>query len=228
MFFWDISMIILIPGLLLAMYAQAKVSSTYNRYKKVTSHSGYTGAQFARKMLNDNGLYDVTITQISGRMSDHYDPRANQVRLSAEVYNGTSIASLGIAAHEVGHAVQHATNYFPLTIRNLVVPVTNFSSSIYMILIFLGIIMNSFSMIQFGIMLFAVIVIFQVITLPVEFNASRRAIATLGGDGVLDAEELSGAKRVLGAAAMTYVAAMVTAVLQLLQLLMVFGGHNDD
>ena len=228
MFFWDISMIILIPGLLLAMYAQAKVSSTYNRYKKVTSHSGYTGAQFARKMLNDNGLYDVTITQISGRMSDHYDPRATQVRLSAEVYNGTSIASLGIAAHEVGHAVQHATNYFPLTVRNLVVPVTNFSSSIYMLFIFIGIIMNSFSMIQFGIMLFAVIVIFQVITLPVEFNASRRAIATLGGDGVLDAEELSGAKRVLGAAAMTYVAAMVTAVLQLLQLLMVFGGHNDD
>lgn len=228
MFFWDISMIILIPGLLLAMYAQAKVSSTYNRYKKVTSHSGYTGAQFARKMLNDNGLYDVTITQISGRMSDHYDPRANQVRLSAEVYNGTSIASLGIAAHEVGHAVQHATNYFPLTVRNLVVPVTNFSSSIYMLFIFIGIIMNSFSMIQFGIMLFAVIVIFQVITLPVEFNASRRAIATLGGDGVLDAEELSGAKRVLGAAAMTYVAAMVTAVLQLLQLLLVFGGHNDD
>lgn len=228
MFFWDISMIILIPGLLLAMYAQAKVSSTYNRYKKVTSHSGYTGAQFARKMLNDNGLYDVTIAQISGRMSDHYDPRANQVRLSAEVYNGTSIASLGIAAHEVGHAVQHATNYFPLTVRNLVVPVTNFSSSIYMLFIFIGIIMNSFSMIQFGIMLFAVIVIFQVITLPVEFNASRRAIATLGGDGVLDAEELSGAKRVLGAAAMTYVAAMVTAVLQLLQLLMVFGGHNDD
>lgn len=228
MFFWDISMIILIPGLLLAMYAQAKVSSTYNRYKRVTSHSGYTGAQFARKMLNDNGLYDVTITQISGRMSDHYDPRANQVRLSAEVYNGTSIASLGIAAHEVGHAVQHATNYFPLTVRNLVVPVTNFSSSIYMLFIFIGIIMNSFSMIQFGIMLFAVIVIFQVITLPVEFNASRRAIATLGGDGVLDAEELSGAKRVLGAAAMTYVAAMVTAVLQLLQLLMVFGGHNDD
>lgn len=228
MFFWDISMIILIPGLLLAMYAQAKVSSTYNRYKKITSHSGYTGAQFARKMLNDNGLYDVTITQISGRMSDHYDPRANQVRLSAEVYNGTSIASLGIAAHEVGHAVQHATNYFPLTVRNLVVPVTNFSSSIYMLFIFIGIITNSFSMIQFGIMLFAVIVIFQVITLPVEFNASRRAIATLGGDGVLDAEELSGAKRVLGAAAMTYVAAMVTAVLQLLQLLMVFGGHNDD
>lgn len=228
MFFWDISMIILIPGLLLAMYAQAKVTSTYNRYKKITSHSGYTGAQFARKMLNDNGLYDVTITQISGRMSDHYDPRANQVRLSAEVYNGTSIASLGIAAHEVGHAVQHATNYFPLTVRNLVVPVTNFSSSIYMLFIFIGIIMNSFSMIQFGIMLFAVIVIFQVITLPVEFNASRRAIATLGGDGVLDAEELSGAKRVLGAAAMTYVAAMVTAVLQLLQLLMVFGGHNDD
>lgn len=228
MFFWDISMILLIPGLLLAMYAQAKVSSTYNRYKKVVSHSGYTGAQFARKMLKDNGLYDVTITQISGRMSDHYDPRANQVRLSSEVYNGTSIASLGIAAHEVGHAVQHATNYFPLTIRNIVVPVTNFSSSIYMLFIFLGLIMNSFSMIQLGIMLFAVIVIFQVITLPVEFNASNRAIATLGGDGVLDDQELKGAKKVLGAAAMTYVAAMVTAVLQLLQLLVVFGGGRDE
>lgn len=220
-------MILLIPGLLLAMYAQAKVSSNYNRYKKVYSQSGYTGAQFARKMLDDNGLYDVTITQISGRMSDHYDPRANQVRLSGEVYSGTSIASLGIASHEVGHAIQHATNYFPLTVRNLVVPVTNFSSSIYMLLIFLGLIMNSFSMIQLGIMLFAVIVIFQVITLPVEFNASHRAIITLGDDGVLNAQELQGAKKVLGAAAMTYVAAMVTAVLQLLQLLMVFGGRDE-
>ena len=229
MFFWDISMIILIPGLLLAMYAQAKVSSTYNRYKKVTSHSGYTGAQFARKMLNDNGLYDVTITQISGRMSDHYDPRANQVRLSAEVYNGTSIASLGIAAHEVGHAVQHATNYFPLTVRNLVVPVTNFSSSIYMLFIFIGIIMNSFSMIQFGIMLFAVIVIFQVITLPVEFNASRRALQALEGGGYLAADELIGARKVLSAAALTYVASALTAILQLVRLLVISGvGRRHD
>lgn len=221
-------MIILIPGVLLAIYAQGKVSTTYNRYSKVYSRSGYTGAQFARKMLNDNGLYDVTITQIQGKLSDHYDPRANQVRLSSEVYNGTSIASLGIAAHEVGHAVQHATNYFPLTLRNVVIPVTNISSSCYMLLILLGLIMNSMSMVQFGIMLFAVIVIFQLITLPVEFNASRRAIATLGGDQILDQEELGGAKKVLGAAAMTYVAAMVTAVLQLVQLLMVFGGRNDE
>ena len=191
------------------------------------SHSGYTGAQFARKMLNDNGLYDVSIAQVNGHLSDHYDPRANQVRLSSEVYNGSSIASLGIAAHEVGHAIQHATNYAPLTVRNMVVPATNISSYIYFPLILLGMFLNSMSMIQFGILVFAVIVFFQLITLPVEFNASRRAIATLGSDQVLDTNELTGAKKVLGAAALTYVAALVAAVSQLLQFMWIFGNGND-
>lgn len=225
---FDVSMIILIPGILLALYAQGKVSSTYNRFSKIYSQSGLTGAQFARKMLNDNGLYDVTITQINGKLSDHYDPRAKQVRLSAEVYNGSSIASLGIAAHEVGHAVQHATSYFPLTLRNAVIPLTNISSNIYLGLIILGLILNSMSMVQLGIVLFGVIVIFQLITLPVEFNASHRAIATLGNDQILNSQELTGAKKVLGAAALTYVAALLTAVLQLVQYLMVFAGRNDE
>lgn len=225
--FYDISMIVLIPGMLLGMYAQMKVNSTYNRYSRVMSHSGYTGAQFARKMLNDNGLYDVTITQVNGHLSDHYDPRANQVRLSSEVYNGTSIASLGVAAHEVGHAVQHATNYAPLTIRNMVVPVTNLSSYIYFPLILLGMVMNSMSMVELGILVFGVIVFFQLITLPVEFNASRRAIATLGSDQILDAGELTGAKKVLGAAALTYVAALVAALSQLLQFLWIFGNDSE-
>lgn len=225
--FYDISMIVLIPGLLLGMYAQAKVNSTYNHYSKVMAHSGYTGAQFARKMLNDNGLYDVSIAQVNGHLSDHYDPRANQVRLSSDVYNGSSIASLGIAAHEVGHAIQHATNYAPLTVRNMVVPATNISSYIYFPLILLGMFLNSISMIQLGILVFAVIVFFQLITLPVEFNASHRAIATLGSDQVLDTNELTGAKKVLGAAALTYVAALVAAVSQLLQFMWIFGNGND-
>ena len=225
--FYDISMIVLIPGLLLGMYAQAKVNSTYNHYSKVMYHSGYTGAQFARKMLNDTGLYDVSIAQVNGHLSDHYDPRANQVRLSSEVYNGSSKASLGIAAHEVGHAIQHATNYAPLTVRNMVVPATNISSYIYFPLILLGMFLNSMSMIQFGILVFAVIVFFQLITLPVEFNASRRAIATLGSDQVLDTNELTGANKVLGAAALTYVAALVAAVSQLLQFMWIFGNGND-
>ncbi|MDO4280853.1 MAG: zinc metallopeptidase [Peptococcaceae bacterium] len=225
--FFDISMIVLIPGILLGMYAQAKVSSAYNKYSRVLSASGYTGAEFARKMLNDNGLYDVTITQISGKMSDHYDPRARQVRLSAEVYNGTSIASLGIASHEVGHAIQHATHYFPLTLRNMVIPATNISSSIYFPLIFLGLILNSTSLFGLGIALFAIIVIFQLITLPVEFNASHRAIVTLGDDAVLAPAELKGAKKMLSAAALTYVAALVTGVLQLLQLIIMFSGRDE-
>ena len=224
---FDISMIVLIPGVLLTLYAQGKVSSTYKHYSRVYSQSGYTGAQFARKMLNDNGLYDVTITQIQGHLSDHYDPRAKQVRLSSEVYNGTSIASLGIAAHEVGHAVQHATHYFPLTIRNAVIPVTNFSSNFAIPLVILGMFLNSMSLIELGILLFCAIVFFQVITLPVEFNASSRAVATLGTDQILVGNELSGAKKVLSAAALTYVAAVVTALLQLLQLLLVFNRSDD-
>lgn len=226
MYFYDISMIILIPGILLGIYAQSKVSSTYKRFSKISSHSGLTGAQFARKMLDENGLYNVSIVQISGQLSDHYDPRAQQVRLSGDIYNGTSIASLGIAAHEVGHAIQHSVEYFPLNIRNAVIPITNFSSTLYFPIILLGLFINSFSLVEIGIILFAFIVFFQLITLPVEFNASNRAVTTLQEDGVLNSEEIVGAKKVLSAAALTYVAAMVTALLQLLQLVFVFGRRD--
>ena len=219
---YDISMIILIPGFLFALYAQAKVSSNYKKYSSVHAQSGISGAQFARRMLNDHGLNNVSIVPISGKMSDHYDPQARQVRLSSEVFNGTSIASLGIAAHEVGHAIQHATGYMPLQVRNVVVPVTNFSSNLYFPIILLGIFLNSQSMVGIGIALFGVIVLFQLITLPVEFNASNRAYKTLEADGVLVSDELVGVKRVLGAAAMTYVAALITALSQLLQFLWVF------
>lgn len=226
MYFFDISMIILIPGLLLGIYAQTKVSSSYKQYSKVFSHSGMSGAQFARKMLDENGLYDVSIMPISGHLTDHYDPRTKQVCLSGDIYNGTSIASLGIAAHEVGHAVQHSVGYFPLNIRNAVIPVTNFSSTLYFPIILLGLFINSYSLIKIGILLFAFIVFFQLITLPVEFNASNRAVATLQSDGVLNADEVIGARKVLSAAALTYVAAMVTALLQLLQLVLVFGRRD--
>jgi Zn-dependent membrane protease YugP len=226
MYFYDISMIVLIPGILLGIFAQSRVSSTYKQYSKIGSHSGLTGAQFARKMLDDNGLYDVSIVQISGQLSDHYDPRAKQVRLSGDIYGGSSIASLGIAAHEVGHAIQHSVGYFPLNVRNAVIPVTNFSSTLYFPIILLGLFINSYSLVEIGIILFAFIVFFQLVTLPVEYNASNRAIATLQSDGVLNSDELIGAKRVLGAAALTYVAAMVTALLQLLQLVLVFGRRD--
>lgn len=223
---YDISMIILIPGFLFAMYAQAKVSSNYKKYASIMAKSGISGAQFARRMLNDNGLNDVAIVPIAGKMSDHYDPRDRQVRLSSDVYNGTSIASLGIAAHEVGHAIQHATGYLPLQARNVVVPITNFSSNLYFPIILLGLFLNSQSMVQIGILLFGVIVLFQLITLPVEFNASNRAVKTLENDQVLVGDELTGVKKVLGAAAMTYVAALITALSQLLQFLWMFN-HDE-
>lgn len=227
MFYLDATIILLIPGLLLGLYAQSKVSNTYQKYSQVQNQQRLTGLDIARKMLNDNGLHNVTITQIGGELSDHYDPKAQQVRLSYDVYHGTSIAALGIAAHEVGHAIQHAQGYFPLHIRNTVVPITNFSSFLYMPLLLLGIVLSHPTLLHWGIILFAVIVFFQIVTLPVEFNASGRAIHTLGSEGILNAEELTGAKKVLSAAALTYVAAAITAILQLMRLVLIFGGRND-
>lgn len=221
--FWDITILLLIPGLLLGMYAQYKVQHTYEHYAKIGTQRGMTGEAVARQMLDDHGLYDVPILAIDGELTDHYDPRAREVRLSQAVYHGNSIASLGIAAHEVGHALQHAKGYYPLHLRNLVIPMTNFSSYLYLPLLLLGMIFSYRPLVEIGIVLFAAIVLFQLITLPVEFNASRRAIATLGGEGILTADELGGAKSVLGAAALTYVAAAVTAVLQLLRLILIFG-----
>ena len=183
MFLWDSTMILLIPAVLISAYAQMKVSGTFQRYAQVPSHRGMTGADVARYILNQNGLHDIPIERIGGQLSDHYDPRSRVVRLSAEVYGSTSLAALGVAAHEVGHAIQHDTGYLPLYIRNTVIPVTQFGSYLSMPLFFLGLIMSSAPLVKVGILLFTVIVFFQIVTLPVEFNASSRALATLGSEG---------------------------------------------
>ena len=230
MFFWDPTMIILIPAVILSLYAQMKINSTYHQYSQVGSRKGMTGADVARYILNKNGLYDVPIERVQGQLTDHYDPRSRVVRLSAGVYDSTSIAALGVAAHEVGHAVQHDSGYMPLYIRNTVIPVTQIGSYVSIPLLILGLLMGSPALVELGILLFAAIVFFQLVTLPVEFNASRRAVAVLGDDAILTQDELNGTKKVLQAAALTYVAAALMAVLQLVRLLLISGilGGRDD
>lgn len=230
MIFWDPTMILLIPAMILAMYAQMKVNSTYHHYSQVASKRGMTGADVARYILNKNGLYDIPIERVQGQLSDHYDPRSRVVRLSEGVYDSTSIAALGVAAHEVGHAVQHDTGYMPLYIRNTIIPVTQIGSYVSIPILILGLLVASPRLVELGIILFAAIVFFQIITLPVEYNASRRAVAVLGDEAILTADELVGTKKVLSAAALTYVAAAITAVFQLLRLLIISGvlGGRDD
>ncbi len=230
MFFWDPTMIILIPAVIISLYAQMKVSSTFHRYSQVPSNRGMTGADVARYILNKNGLYDVPIERIGGQLSDHYDPKTRVVRLSADVYGSTSLAALGVAAHEVGHAVQHDTGYMPLYLRNTIIPVTQIGSYLAIPLFFLGIFMSSPMLVKWGVLLFGAIVFFQMVTLPVEFNASSRALRTLGNEGILDASELKGTSKVLKAAALTYVAAALMAVLQLVRLVLISGilGGRDE
>ena len=230
MIFWDPTMVLLIPAMILAMYAQMKVNSTYHHYSQIASQRGMTGADVARYILNKNGLYDIPIERVQGQLSDHYDPRSRVVRLSQGVYESTSIAALGVAAHEVGHAIQHDTGYMPLYIRNTIIPITQIGSYVSIPLLILGILVSSPRLVELGILLFTAIVFFQLITLPVEFNASRRAVAVLGDEAILTADELVGTKKVLSAAALTYVAAAVTAVFQLLRLLIISGvlGGRDD
>lgn len=227
---FDPSMLIIIPGIILAMYAQFKVKSAFARFSRVSSEQGITGAGAARAILDRNGLEHVDVEMIQGELTDHYDPRAKTLRLSPQVYQGTSLASLGVAAHEAGHAIQHGTGYFPLNIRNSLVPVANFGSTLAFPLFFLGLIMTSPGMLWFGIYLFAAVVLFQVVTLPVEFNASGRALTVLQGEGFISGAEVKGTKAVLDAAALTYVAAVLVGLLNLLRLLAVAGvfGRSDD
>ncbi|MBP2026632.1 Zn-dependent membrane protease YugP [Acetoanaerobium pronyense] len=221
-FFYDSTMIILIPAIILAMYAQSKVKSTYAKYVRIPSKKGYTGADAARAILDKNGLSDVNIQHIGGVLSDHYDPRTRVLRLSDQVYRGTSIASSAIAAHEVGHAIQHAKSYAPLIFRNAIVPVVNFASNLSWFFIMAGLIFAGMqSLLDIGIILFTGAVIFQIVTLPVEFNASSRALSELESVGVLTREEIPQSKKVLNAAALTYVAATATAVAQLIRLLLI-------
>ena len=226
----DPTMMLLIPAILLTLYAQYKVSSTTNRYFNVRCDRGYTGEEVARRILDSNGLYNVRIEMVRGRLSDHYDPRSNVVRLSEDVYSRTSITSISVAAHECGHAIQHQNSYIPLTLRSALVPVANFGSSLSLPLIIIGFSMGYVEfLIDLGILLFGAAVLFQIITLPVEFNASRRAVIKLGETGILMNDELRLSKKVLNAAALTYVAAAAASILQLLRLILLFrGGRNRD
>jgi len=215
------SMLILIPALILSLYAQYKVQSTFQKYLRVANTGGYTGAQVARRILDDQGLTDVTVELIGGRLTDHYDPRKRVLRLSAEVYHGSSVASIGVAAHESGHAIQHAYGYAPLSIRNAIVPIVNFSSQAAFIFIFLGLFFGGATLLlDIGIYLFTAVVLFQLITLPVEYNASSRAVELLAGGGYITRDEERHVRKVLSAAALTYVASAAAAVAQLLRLLM--------
>lgn len=217
--FYDSTYIILIPGILISLWAQYKVNSTFNYYSRINTENNLTGAQVARKLLDFQGLYYVNIERISGKLTDHYDPANKVLRLSEEVYYGTSIASIGVAAHETGHAIQHQVGYSPLIIRNSIVPVVNFASNASWILLFAGLIMGYLNLINIGILLFAAVVVFQLITLPVEFNASSRALKHLKSKNLVWGKEADGVKSVLNAAALTYIAAALTAILQLLRLI---------
>ena len=221
-------LILLIPILILTFYAQAKVSSSFNRYSSVRNRRGLTGAQAAQAVLQSHGVYDVRVERIAGRLTDHYDPRSNVIRLSADVYDSPSIAAVGVAAHEAGHAVQYAVGYSPVRIRMAILPVTQFGSQFGIIALILGIVLYWEPLFLLGIILFSFTTLFQLVTLPVEFNASRRAIETIEGQHLLEGEEVSGARRVLSAAALTYVAALLMSVLQLLRYVMLFAGRRRN
>ena len=220
--------IILVPAMLIALLAQINVSSTFNRYSRIASRRGLTGAQAAEEVLRAPGVYGVRITRVSGKLTDHYDPKTNTIRLSDAVYGSTSIASVGVAAHEAGHAVQYAQEYGPIKLRGAIIPVCNFSSQISILLIILGFALYSRPLFAVGVVLFAVAAFFQVVTLPVEFNASRRAIQSLRDTHMLDDQELRGAKKVLGAAAMTYVAALLVSIAHLLRYILAFNSRRRD
>ncbi|HWP50423.1 MAG TPA: zinc metallopeptidase [Clostridia bacterium] len=219
--------ILVLPAILFSLWAQSKVKGTFSRYQKVRSYSGYTGADVARRILDNKGLYNVRVEHIAGSLTDHYDPRTEVVRLSDSVYGSNSIAALGVAAHETGHAIQHSTQYAPLTIRNAIIPVTNYGSKLSVPLIFLGLLLNSSSLIGLGIICFAMVTLFQLVTLPVEFDASARAMRTLSNEGILQGDEVSQTQKVLTAAALTYVAALIVSAAQLLRLVLLFNRRRD-
>jgi len=220
-------MIILLPAILLALYAQTKVSSTFGRYLRVPAKIGLTGAEVAREILRQSGIYDVSVEVQGGKLSDHYDPRHKVLRLSSEVYHGRSLAALGVAAHECGHAIQHDVGYAPLALRNAIVPAAGIGSQMAFPLFFIGLLFRADTLMMLGIMLFSLAVIFQMITLPVEFNASSRAVAVLENYGFIDRSERRPVRAVLNAAALTYVAATLMAVMQLIRLLVIAGIGRD-
>ena len=222
---------ILIPTMILSIWASINVNRTFEKYSKVRSSTGMTGADAAGRVLRANGVYDVKIDRVRGKLTDHYDPRNNTIYLSDAVYDNASCAAIGVAAHEAGHAVQHAKKYLPIKIRAAIVPITNVGSRLAIPLILLGIIMAGMAeeyiaIAYVGVICFSLSTVFQLVTLPTEFNASRRAISTIESSGLLSRDEQSGAKRVLTAAALTYVAALAVSLVQLLRLLLIVGGSS--
>lgn len=220
--YFDPTMVLLIPSIILTIYAQSKVKRNFEKYLDVPTGRGYTGQEVARQLLDSNGLHDVPIERARGYLGDHYDPRKKVLRLSDAVYDRTSIASVSVAAHEVGHAIQHSKGYVPLTIRNIIFPIARFGSSMAWIFIIAGLLIpNLYPLLDIGILLFAAAVLFQIVTLPVEFNASSRALNLLNEQGFISGSEETGAKAVLKAAALTYIAAMAAGLSQLLRLILI-------
>ncbi|MCI7789492.1 MAG: zinc metallopeptidase [Lachnospiraceae bacterium] len=228
-YYYDPTYILVIIGAILSIIASSMVQSTYSKYSKVRSMSGMTGAQVAEMILKNKGIYDVRVERVSGNLTDHYNPKTKVVNLSDSVYNSQSVAALGVAAHECGHVIQHHENYVPLSIRSMLVPAANIGSKAGIPIILLGILLGyNTVLVQIGIWVFALAVLFQVVTLPVEFNASRRALVCLEEYGIVTRDEKSKSAKVLRAAAFTYVAAAAAAILQLLRLIMLFGRRDND
>ena len=229
-YYFDPTWILVIIGAILSLAASSLVNSTFRRYSRVRSMSGMTGGEAARRILNSQGIFDVQVREVRGQLTDHYDPRTKIVNLSESVYASTSVAAIGVAAQECGHAIQANRGYVPLRLRTAIVPVANIGSQAAFPLIILGVIIGGLGspLVQIGLILFSLAVIFQLVTLPVEVNASRRAVTLLGQVGILGDEELGHTKKVLGAAALTYVAALASSILQLLRLVILFGGRRDN
>lgn len=229
-YYFDPTWILVIVGAILSMAASARVNSTFSKYSKVRSMTGMTGAEAARRLLNSQGIYDVQVRSVRGNLTDHYDPRTKTVNLSESVYDAVSVAAIGVAAHECGHAIQDNVGYVPLRLRGAIVPVANIGSQAAFPLIILGVIIGGMGspLVNIGLILFSLAVIFQLVTLPVELNASRRAVTLLDSVGILGGQEVNQVGKVLGAAALTYVAALAASVLQLLRLLILFGGRRDN
>ena len=230
-YYYDPTYILVFLCAIASIIASAKVNSTFRKYDRVRSMTGMTGAQAARMILQSNGINDVSVQRISGKLTDHYNPSTKVLNLSESVYGSTSVAAIGVAAHECGHAIQHARGYFPLSLRTALVPVANIGSQLSWVFIIVGAILSfNQTLITIGIIMFSAAVLFQLVTLPVEFNASARALEQLESNGILYRDEVSQTRKVLSAAALTYVAAAATAILQLLRLIILFGGRGrrDD
>ncbi len=229
--YFDPTYYLVLIGVIFSLIASGRVKSTFAKYSKIRNSNGITGAEAAQRVLNSAGIFDVKIERVNGNLTDHYDPRTKVLRLSDSVYGSNSVAAVGVAAHECGHAIQHATGYGPLTLRSTLVPIANFGSKIAWPLILLGLFISGESstlLINIGIIAFLGAVLFQLVTLPVEFNASNRAIRKIADTGMMQGEEIKGARRVLNAAALTYVASAATAILQLLRILILTGGRRRN